>query len=874
MDGFELCRRVKSDENLRHIPFVFYTATYVDQEDERLALSLGASRFLIKPIEPDIFLKIIEDVLEEYRTHKLPVPEKPLLDLADLDRLQIEALTRKLDKKVRELEQERELLRQAKLDWEDIFQAIGNPTIILDKEFNIISANRATVKTVGVSSEKELIGRKCYEIFHNKNTPAENCPLQKLLVSQESEQSEMEVEAFGRIFYVSCTPVFEIINDKREIRKIIHIATDITENKHKEEKIREKEALLSHAMKLASIGYWEYEVAKDLFTFNDNFYAIFRTTAKQVGGYTMSSSDYAKMFIHPEDRDIVAVEIQKALETDDPNFSRQLEHRILYANGEVGHIAVRYFVIKDNEGRTVKIFGVNQDITERKRVEEALRESEEIYRKMFQDHAAIKLLIDPDTGDIVDANKAASDFYGWSLEELKKMKIQQINTLTPEEVKSEMEKARTLKKTYFEFSHRLRDGSVKNVRVFSSKINLKGKDYLHSIIHDITKEKELEAQLFQAQKLESIGRLAGGIAHDFNNMLNVILGYGELALNKLNENDPLYKDITEIINAGKRSMALTNQLLAFSRKQILKPKVFNINETLNSMHKMLERLIGEDIELIMTLKEDIPNVKADPSQIEQVIMNLVVNARDAMPYGGKLIIETSTTFLDDNYTKTHAGVTPGDYVMIAVTDTGYGMDKETLSHIFEPFFTTKGKEKGTGLGLATVYGIVKQSGGHIWVYSEVGKGTTFKIYLPTVFTEPEPQFEEKQTETIALKSGSEHILVVEDEPALRNLFEAFLISLGYKVTIAANGGEALLHVEERGLRPDLVITDVIMPGMSGSVLVERLKKSQPDLKVLYMSGYTDNVIVHHGVLDPGISFIQKPFDILKLAAKINEILKK
>ncbi|ODA44412.1 sensory box histidine kinase/response regulator [Thermodesulfovibrio sp. N1] len=526
--------------------------------------------------------------------------------------------------------------------------------------------------------------------------------------------------------------------------------------------------------------------------------------------------------------------------------------------------------IIDIDGNIDGFVHIITDITERKRMEKALIENEESYRRLFEDHAAVKLLIDPDTGQIVDANKAAVNFYGWSREELKRMKIQQINTLPPEEIKKEMEKARTLKKTYFEFRHRLADSSIRDVRVFSSKVEIKGKEYLHSIIHDITREKELEAQLYQAQKLESIGQLAGGIAHDFNNMLNVILGYGEMILNKLHPQDPIRKDILQIIEAGRRSMSLTQQLLAFSRKQILQPKILNINESLKAIEEMLRRLIGENIELTMVLAEDISNVKADPGQIEQVIMNLVVNARDAMPYGGKLIIETANVVLDELYIQNHVSVEPGDYVMIAITDTGIGMDKEILSRLFEPFFTTKEKGKGTGLGLSTVYGIVKQSGGHIHVYSELGKGSTFKIYLPAVYeTKTEVKKEEIDAE---LKVGGEHILIVEDEPSLQDLFKEMLTLLGYQVTVAANGGEALLLVEEKGIKPDLVITDVIMPIMDGKVLVERLRKNHPNIKALYMSGYTDNAIAHYGVLDESTPFIQKPFTIKDLSLKIKQVL--
>ncbi len=382
---------------------------------------------------------------------------------------------------------------------------------------------------------------------------------------------------------------------------------------------------------------------------------------------------------------------------------------------------------------------------------------------------------------------------------------------------------------------------------------------------------KLQVYFQQAQKLESVGRLAGGIAHDFNNMLSVILGYGEILFDKLHPGDPLRDDVKEIMKAGRRSAALTRQLLAFSRKQTLQPEVLDLNTVIRNTEKMLGRLIGEDIELKLALSDEINRVMADPGQIEQVIMNLSVNARDAMPRGGKLILETANVALDETYAKSHANVHPGKYVMLAVTDTGYGMDKETLTKIFEPFFTTKEMGKGTGLGLATVYGIVKQSGGNIWVYSEPGRGTTFKIYLPQTLAEQESKTGAVEKETP--KGGGEHILVVEDEDSMRKLAETVLSRLGYKVSVAANGGEALLLMETKGLKPDLVITDVVMPYMSGKELVNRLQRNQPDLKVLYMSGYTDNAIVHHGVLDPGTAFIQKPFTIRGIAEKVQAVLR-
>ncbi len=381
----------------------------------------------------------------------------------------------------------------------------------------------------------------------------------------------------------------------------------------------------------------------------------------------------------------------------------------------------------------------------------------------------------------------------------------------------------------------------------------------------------LQAQLAQAQKLEALGRLAEGVAHDFNNMLNLILGYGELIMEKLHPGDPLRDDVKQIVEAARRSASLTQQLLAFSRKQTLQPEVLNLNDLLHNLEKMLRRLIGEDIDLQMTLAEDLAFVSIDPGQFDQVIMNLAVNARDAMPTGGKLTIETANVDIDELYAKVHPGIGPGKYVMISMTDSGCGMDETVLAHIFEPFFTTKEKGKGTGLGLATVYGIVKQSGGHIWAYSEPGKGTTFKIHLPQTQA-PAKVREISIQEKEAIGAGMS-VLVVEDEEALRRLLQLILSRLGFQVTMAANGGEALLMMEEQGLRPDLLITDVVMPGMSGAVLVERLRRSRPHLRVLFMSGYTDEAIVHHGVLDPGIPFIQKPFTLDSLAQKIRQVLK-
>ncbi len=398
-----------------------------------------------------------------------------------------------------------------------------------------------------------------------------------------------------------------------------------------------------------------------------------------------------------------------------------------------------------------------------------------------------------------------------------------------------------------------------------------------SILHDITERRQareervrLETQLIQAQRIEAVGRLAGGVAHDFNNMLSIILGYGELLLARLQSQDPSRGDVEAIVDAGKRSAVLTRALLAFSRQQTLQPEILDLELVLKGIEKMLRSLIREDIELKLVFPPDLAPVMVDRSQIEQVIMNLVINARDAMPQGGELIIETKNATMDRTYAASHPGLVSGDYVMLAVTDTGCGMEKEILGKVFEPFFTTKEKGKGTGLGLATAYGIVKQSGGYIYAYSEPGMGTTFKIYLPRADRRSDVKSAKSGEEV--RRGGDEHILVVEDEAALRKLLEEMLVNLGYRVTVAASGSEALLMMEKMELEPDLLLTDVVMPGMDGSVLVERLRQRHPALRVLFMSGYTANAVLREGVLEPGTLFVEKPIDLSALSTRIREAM--
>ncbi|NLH48086.1 MAG: PAS domain S-box protein [Myxococcales bacterium] len=775
------------------------------------------------------------------------------------------------------------------------------------------------------------------------------------------------------------------------------------------------------------------------------------------------------------------------------------------------------------DGRVTATVAVARDVTERERVEQALRDSENLFRNLFEQHVAIKLVIDPETGNIFDANQAAANFYGWPREQLERMNIRDINTLSPEQVAREMEKAKNLERVCFDFRHRRADGSIRDVEVYSSKIEIRGKVFLHSIIHDITERKQIEealreseekyrslvettaewiwemdltgrhtysnpgistilgyrldeflgrdafdiihpenhreieaawprliaekkgwrgwivrfrhrdgsyrylesnanpilnaagelvgfrgsdrditerkqseealrrtqfamdrardsilwidddgriiyandsacssmgftrdellamkvfdidpdfpqsqweqfkqmlrrqghhtfesrhrtkdgryfpvevstnsfqfgdrfiacafdrdiserkraerekdelaAQLQQAMKMEAVGRLAGGVAHDFNNLLTGITGNVELALLDLAPGDPLAVPIAEIGKAADSAAALTRQLLAFSRKQLIEPKVLDLNQLIANLHKMLTRLIGEDIELTTVAGGDLGPVRIDPGQFEQILVNLAVNARDAMPAGGKLIIETANVELDEEYCQRHAYANPGNHVLLAVSDTGHGMNEEVKKHLFEPFFTTKPLGHGTGLGLATIYGAVKQANGHIETYSEEGRGTTFKIYLPRVTERAGEKIARGDAE--AMRGGNEVVLLVEDDDLVRGLALKVLQRLGYRILSAADGQQALEIAGQHPERIDLLLTDVIMPGMNGQQLAERLTQIHPESKVLFTSGYTEDAIAHHGVIDAGLHFIGKPYTPQNLARKIREVL--
>jgi PAS domain S-box-containing protein len=501
---------------------------------------------------------------------------------------------------------------------------------------------------------------------------------------------------------------------------------------------------------------------------------------------------------------------------------------------------------------------------------EVLKESEEKYRRLLAAVPDAIMVFNADTHCFININESCRKLYKYSREEFKKLAYEDI---VPEigGLKDESSNIAGPDRPFC--LHKKKDGVVFPVEVSSSTFSLNGQKVICNVIRDISERTGLEAKLRQSQRLEAIGRLAGGIAHDFNNLLTIILGYSDLIIQKGRLSKDIETDIQEIRKSALRATTFIQQLLAFSRKQILQPKVINLNNLFNNLEKMLKRFIGEDITLIMKYDTELGFVEADPSQIEQVIMNLAINARDAMPKGGRLTIETTNQYLDECSSKQNTVLKSGNYILLTVSDTGHGMDQETKEHIFEPFFTTKDRDKGTGLGLSTVYGIIKQSGGYIWVYSETGHGTTFKIYLPRIC---KPAVEKKEI-FVPTKSleGVESILVVEDEDALRHITCKILKSFGYIVREASNGIEALGLVGD----PDrkvikLLITDVIMPEMSGQELVEKLLSRYPGVKVLFISGYTEDVIIQYGISVEEVAFLQKPFSAYSLARKVRAVLEK
>jgi two-component system, cell cycle sensor histidine kinase and response regulator CckA len=763
-------------------------------------------------------------------------------------------------------------LRESEEEYRNLFENLYDVYYSTDPTGLISIASPSVERLLGYKSD-EIIGLDLKSLYVNPQEREEFLSQIMRNGSVDDFQAQLRRKDNSVIWVSTNSKILK--DEKGNFLGVEGLARDVSERKRAEEDLKESEeryrALFDRSFDCVYVN-----------DFEGNFIDA-NDTALNILGYDREEIRSVK-FASLLSEDQLPLAFQVLTEIKETGYHKELvEFSLKRKDGRIVYVESKSSVIYRDE-EPFAILGIARDITERKHAEEALRESEEKYRTILESMGEAYFEVDLE-GNFTFFNDALPLSLGYSKEELKGMNNR--DYMPPE----------TAKEIYNLFNEIYKTG--RPIRGYSYEVIRKdGAERFHELVaslmrdgngkpigfrgisHDITERKraeegkrKLEAQLNQAQKMEAIGILAGGVAHDFNNLLTSIIGYAELALMDLGKNSRVNQSLDEILKAGHRAAGLTRQLLAFSRKELIRPEVLNFNSLIMNFEKMLRRLIREDIDIVSVCSPDLWQVEADPGQMEQVVMNLAVNARDAMPKGGKLTIETANVELNEDYFRDH-GVEnqAGPYVMLAVTDTGTGMDKETRARIFEPFFTTKGLGRGTGLGLSTVYGIVKQNKGHIWVYSEPEKGTTFKVYFPRVGVETEVA----KREEVPVRSleGSETILVTEDDELLRKMAERMLEGYGYRVITAENGKEAIKIAGSHDGPVHLLLTDVVMPGMTGLDLAEQLKSRFPEIKVLYMSGYTDNVIADHGVLEKDVNFIQKPFSREGLGGKVREVLDK
>ncbi len=654
--------------------------------------------------------------------------------------------------------------------------------------------------------------------------------------------------------------------DDPAVGAMVNNVRDVTERHEMLVELRASEARYRRFIETTNEGVWMLDTEQRVTFANDRIAAFlgYDDPAQIVGRHIDE-------FLDVEGRAAAAVRHARRR----AGVGEQVEACLRGRDGSPVWLLVDSTPVFDDEGRYEGVLAMGMDISERRRGEEALRESEARFRQLAESVREVFWMTDVAKGEMVYVSPAYESIWGRSRAGLFASPSDWSDALHPEDRERVVEAAMTQQATgtYDEEYRVVRpDGTVRWIHDKAFPVRDEGGRVVRiaGVAEDVTTRRELEAQLRQSQKMEAVGRLAGGVAHDFNNMLSVVLGYADLALGDLRPGEPLRDDLMEIKKAGQRAAALTQQLLAFSRQQVLAPRVLDLAEVVAGTERMLQRLVGEDVELTLLAAPGACRCKVDPGQVEQVVMNLVVNARDAMLQGGKLTIETCAVEFDEEYAREHLDVAPGSYVMLSVSDNGCGMDAATRSRIFEPFFTTKEKGKGTGLGLSTVFGIVKQSGGHVWVYSEPGVGTTFKVYFPRVDAAPDAA--SQRPAQAEIRGGSETILLVEDEEQVRAFALSVLRRAGYRVLDAANGGEGLLIGEQDASRIDLLLTDVVLPRMSGRQLAERLCPARPEMRVIYMSGYTEDAVIQHGVLHSGVAFLQKPLTPHALLRKVREVL--
>ncbi len=767
------------------------------------------------------------------------------------------------------LRAEQLLAQQALRDSEERYRTVaetaGDAILTIDSQSRIQFANRATEKIFGYSPA-ELQGKELTVLMPESIRKVHRAGIRRYLATGKKHLSWEATEVTGLHRSGREIPLeiaFAEFREKNQ-RFFTGIVRDITERKREQEALRQSEEKFAKAFDSSPTAITISTLREGRYLdVNDRFLQMTGYRRAEILGRTAAELG---VWIHPEARGALLEALHRQ--------GRVLDFEFLFRakNGEerVGALSAEVIQV----GGEPCLLASTRDDTERRRAEKALLDSQRQYESLVNSVDGIVWEADAETLQFTFVSPQAERLLGYPVKQWLEEPDFWSNHVHPEDRKWAVEHCRRAGAGQHDHNLEYRMLAAEGRTVwFRDMVNVLADGQaskLCGLMVDVTVQRELEVQFHQAQKMEAVGQLAGGVAHDFNNLLMVIRGYAELMLDRLEPQNAVRAQVEGIMQAAHRAAAVTRQLLAFSRKQVLSPKVLDLNAVVEDVGKMLLRLIGEDIELLVVKTPDLGRVKADPGQLEQVIVNLAVNARDAMPSGGKLTIETRNVELDNTYARHHISVQPGPYVLLAVTDNGIGMDAETRSRIFEPFFTTKEQGKGTGLGLATVYGIVKQSGGYIWVYSEPGQGTTFKIYLPRVQPAAAPRVTAVAVAPRA--QASETVLVVEDEEGVRKVVRGFLEARGYRVLDAVSGAEAIRVAAGHQGPLHLMLTDMVMPAMSGPELAHRIRQQHPGVKVLYMSGYTQRGAGRNHNLGPEDPFLEKPFSGEALAHKVREVL--